>query len=99
MKPRVQMKRGRTGQIRFLVVGRNGEVLASSENYKSPVSARKGIAALIAACTDPELVVDHLPGDLHVPPPAVEPVDVPATEPEPATEPAPSPEPKTGDVP
>jgi hypothetical protein len=43
---RFEIRRGRTGAFRFVLIASNGEVLATSENYTTKAKCQKGIAAV-----------------------------------------------------
>ena len=58
MKPKIKVKRGPTGLFRFVLAGRNGEIIATSEHYKTEAKARKGILALLSACTDTGIQIE-----------------------------------------
>ncbi len=45
-EPRIEIRKGRTGQFRFVVIAENGEPLATSELYTTKAKCRKGIKAL-----------------------------------------------------
>lgn len=45
---RFEIRRGRTGAFRFVLIAANGEPLATSEHYKSKAACRKGIDAVFA---------------------------------------------------
>jgi uncharacterized protein YegP (UPF0339 family) len=57
---RFEIRRGRTGAFRFVLIATNGEPLATSEHYKTKVSCRKGIDATIGCFNghygDPDVV-------------------------------------------
>lgn len=42
------IKKGRTGQFRFSLVGRNGQIVATSETYTTKASCMNGIKAVKA---------------------------------------------------
>jgi uncharacterized protein len=50
------IKKGRTGQFRFSLVGRNGQIVATSETYTTKASCMNGIKAVktLAAGADIE---------------------------------------------
>jgi uncharacterized protein YegP (UPF0339 family) len=42
-----EIRKGRTGAFRFVLIAKNGEVLATSENYTTKAKCHKGINAVI----------------------------------------------------
>ena len=49
------IKKGRTGQFRFSLVGRNGQIVATSETYTTKASCMNGIKAVKALAADAEI--------------------------------------------
>lgn len=49
------IKKGRTGQFRFSLVGRNGQIVATSENYTTKASCRNGIKAVKTLAADADI--------------------------------------------
>ncbi|HVS65443.1 MAG TPA: YegP family protein [Thermoanaerobaculia bacterium] len=50
--PRFAIRRDNRGELRFNLSARNGQVVLSSEGYRSLSSCEKGIAAVLESCTD-----------------------------------------------
>jgi uncharacterized protein YegP (UPF0339 family) len=46
------IKKGRTGQFRFSLVGRNGQIVATSETYTTKASCLNGIKAVKTLAAD-----------------------------------------------
>ncbi len=46
------IKKGRTGQYRFSLVGRNGQIVATSETYTTKASCLNGIKAVKTLAAD-----------------------------------------------
>jgi uncharacterized protein YegP (UPF0339 family) len=53
-KPRFEIRRKRSDQFHFVLIGGNGQVVVTSENYTSKVRAKSGVASVqkIAAAAD-----------------------------------------------
>jgi uncharacterized protein YegP (UPF0339 family) len=49
------MKKGRSGQFRFSLVGRNGQSVATSEAYTTKASRMKGIKAINTLAAEAEI--------------------------------------------
>jgi uncharacterized protein len=49
------IKKGRTGQFRFSLVGRNGQIVATSETYTTKASCMNGIKAVKSLAGDAEI--------------------------------------------
>ena len=49
------IKKGRTGQFRFSLVGRNGQIVATSETYTTKASCMNGIKAVKGLAADAEI--------------------------------------------
>ena len=49
------IKKGRTGQFRFSLVGRNGQIVAISETYATKASCLNGIKAVKALAADADI--------------------------------------------
>ena len=49
------IKKGRTGQFRFSMVGRNGQIVATSETYTTKASCMNGIKAVKTLAADAEI--------------------------------------------
>ncbi len=49
------IKKGRTGQFRFSLVGRNGQIVATSETYTTKASCMNGIKSVRSLAADAEV--------------------------------------------
>ncbi len=49
------IKKGRTGQFRFSLVGRNGQIVATSEPYATKASCMNGVKAVRTLAADAEI--------------------------------------------
>ena len=49
MSARFEVRRGRTGLWRFVLIAHNGEIIATSQHYKTRAGARKGVRAVESA--------------------------------------------------
>lgn len=54
MKSRIEIRRGRTGFYRFVVIAKNNEIIATSETYTRKSNCVKGLLALYDALADYE---------------------------------------------
>lgn len=55
--PKVIVKRARDKQLYFVVEGRNGRIICTSELYKSKAGIRKNIVALSSALSSLDLTI------------------------------------------
>jgi uncharacterized protein YegP (UPF0339 family) len=46
---KIEIRKGRGGKFRFVVIAANGEPLATSEIYESKANCKKGVDAIIGA--------------------------------------------------
>lgn len=57
---RFEIRKGRTGLFRFVLIAANGEPLATSEHYATKAACKKGIDAVLGAINghygDPDIV-------------------------------------------
>lgn len=56
--PRIELRLGRTGLYRFVVISRNGEIVATSEHYTTKQGAKRGLAALRESVGNVITIVD-----------------------------------------
>lgn len=55
-KPMIKIKRAKNGQFFFTIQGKNGQVILTSETYKSRAGCRKGINAVLNVCGSGRLI-------------------------------------------